>query len=113
MELKPMNIIGGITIVLSLVGGVIAFDSRYAKHEEFILTLSQLKIDIINEMRTEVVKNRTVMIQAMQREADDLDYQIKQMEKAGEPVPRYLSEKHTQIERQIEALKNDKTSDTD
>ena len=48
------------------------------------------------------------MIDAMQREADDLEYQMMELEKNKHKVPRYMSEKHRQILRQIEALKNDK-----
>lgn len=111
MELKPMNIVAGITAVLGLIGGIIAFDSRYAKQEDFVNALSAVKTEIINEMRSEVVKNRSVMINAMQREADDLEYQMVELEKNNKPVPRYMSDKHKQILRQIEALKDDDKED--
>ena len=107
MELKPMNIIGGVTAALALVGSIIAFDARYAKQEDFLQGLAEVKNEIINEMRREVVKNRTVMINAMQREADDLEYQMMELEKDNKDVPRYMSEKHKQILRQIEALRDD------
>jgi hypothetical protein len=104
MELKPMNIVGGITAALALIGAIISFDARYTKVDDLV----KVKIEIIHEMRQEVVKNRTVMINAMQREADDLEYQMAELEKASQPVPRYMSDKFKHIQRQIEALKNDK-----
>ena len=108
MELKPLNIIGGVTAALALIGAIISFDARYAKQDDFLDTISAAKNEIVNEMRQEVVKNRTVMINAMQREADDLEYQMSELEKAGKSVPRYMSDKFKQIGRQIEELKNDK-----
>ena len=48
----------------------------------------------------------------MQREADDIEFKIQEMETAGQPVPRYLVEKHKQILRSIEKLE-DGEDDTD
>ncbi len=106
MQFKPMNIIASISAVLAVVGGVIAFDSRYAKEDAMV----SFKNEIISEMRREVVKNRSVMISGMQREADDIEFQIAQLEAEGKPVPRYLSDKYKQILRQIETLKNENTN---
>ncbi len=102
-----MNLIAGITAILALIGGIIAFDARYAKESEITEKLVSIKNDIINEMRREVVKNRSVMISAMQREADDLEYRTVVLENDNKPVPRYISDKFKQITRQIEELKDD------
>lgn len=102
-----MSIVAGISAVLALVGGIIAFDSRYSKETDITEKLTNAKTEIISEMRREVVKNRSVMIAAMQREADDLEYQITRLERSGEPVPRYMSDKHKQILRQITTLRNE------
>lgn len=117
MELKPMNVVAGITAALALFAGVIAFDTRYTKQAEFTHSMEEMKemvetakTDIIDEMRQEVVKNRTVMINAMQREADDLEFRMMELEQDGKPVPRYMSDKFKQINRQIEAL-NENTTD--
>jgi len=111
MELKPMNVIAGITAALALFAGVITFDGRYTKQAEFIhaidevkTMLGEAKTDIIDEMREEVVKNRTVMINAMQREADDLEFRMMELDQNQKPIPRYMSDKFKQINRQIEAL---------
>lgn len=101
MQLNIMNIVGGITAVLAVIGGVITFDTRYTKDDD----LQTVKNEIINEMRREVTKNRAVMIGSMQRDADDLEYKMLEFEQTNKPVPRYIVEKHKQIIRQIEELK--------
>lgn len=105
--MKPMSIIAGVSAVVALIGGIIAFDSRYAKQEDFSSKLSDVKDQIIDEMRREVVKNRSVMISAMQREADDLEFQISILERGNQEVPRYMTEKHKLITREIEGLKHE------
>ena len=96
-----MNLVAGITAVLAMIGGIIAADSRYTKHDDLL----KIKDEIVNEMRQEVTKNRAVMIASMQRDADDIEFQMIEIEEAGEKVPRFLKEKHKQITRQIEDLK--------
>lgn len=110
MNIKPMSIVAGVTTILALISGIIAFDSRYAKQSDFEQSLDSVKTAIITEMRREVVKNRSVMIAAMQREADDLEYQITLIESRGEPVPRYMTDKYKQILRQLATLKNEDTN---
>lgn len=105
MQLNIMNIIGGISAVLALIGGIIAADGRYTKNDD----LTTVKNEIINEMRTEVTKNRTVMISSMQRDADDLEFMMMEFDRKKQETPRYVIEKHKQIIRQIEELKNDDT----
>ena len=118
MEPKPGNIIAGITAALALFGGVIAFNDHYTTQSDFKTAiedvkelLSDAKTDIIDEMRREVVKNRTVMINAMQREADDLEFTMMELEAEEKPVPRYMSDKYKQINRQIEALQENENPD--
>lgn len=96
-----MNIVAGITAVLAMIGGIIAADSRYTKHADLL----EIKDEIVNEMRREVTKNRAVMIAGMQRDADDIEFQMIEIEEEGAKVPRFLKEKHKQITRQIEDLK--------
>ena len=101
MKSNLMNLVAGITAVLAMIGGIIAADARYTKEED----LQLIKNEIINEMRREVTKNRAVMIASMQRDADDIEFQMFELEEKGEKVPRFLKEKHKQITRQIEDLK--------
>jgi len=96
-----MNIIGGATAVVALITAIIAADARYTKNED----LQDIKNEIINEMRREVSKNRTVMIASMQRDADDLEFQMMDYEQNNKPIPRFIVEKHKQITRQIDELK--------
>jgi hypothetical protein len=96
-----MNIIGGITAALALISAIIAADARYTKSDD----LTKVKNEIINEMRREVSKNRSVMIARMRRDADDLEYQMMEFESKKKQAPRYIIEKHKEILRQIEELK--------
>lgn len=111
INFKPMTIVSTLTGALALVAAVIAFDSRYAKEEALNEKLDGLETRIISEMRNEVVKNRSVMITGMQREADDLEFQIHQFELKGETPPRYMTDKYKQILRQIATLKDEENPD--
>ena len=96
-----MNIVAGTAAVLTLIGAIITADARYTKQDD----LQDIKNEIINEMRFEISKNRTVMIASMQRDADDLEFQMMDYEQKQKPIPRFIIEKHKQITRQIEELK--------
>jgi len=118
LKLKPTNIVAGITAALALFAGIVTWDGRYTKEDDFAIAIEDVKklmvetkTDIIDEMRREVVKNRTVMINAMQREADDLEFRMMELEQNQKPVPRYMSDKFKQINRQIEALQNNEITD--
>ena len=100
MKFNLMNIVAGIIAVLTMIGAVLGADARYTKQDDLLAA----KNEIINEMRTEVSKNRAVMIGSMQRDADDLEFMMMEHEQNGTKVPRYIIEKHKQIERQIEEL---------
>lgn len=91
----------------ALIAAIFAIDARYTKDTD----LQHVKDEIVGELRTEVAKNRSIMIDTMQREADDIEFKIIEMEAAGKIVPRYLSEKHKQITRAIEKLENGEDSD--
>lgn len=110
MQWSPRNIIittaGTITAISTIVGAFIAIDTRYAKAEQMIVSLNSAKNEIIQEMRREVVKNRAVMITQMQREADDIEWKILQIEEAGETAPRFMHDKLKLILRDIEELEN-------
>ena len=109
MEWTPKTIIitavGTVTTISTIVGAFLAIDTRYAKATELRVDLNYAKNEIISEMRREVVKNRSVMIASMQREADELEYQMSVLEEAEKPVPRYMQDKFKQITRQIAELK--------
>ena len=92
---------------VALVAGIFAIDARYTKDAD----LESVKNEIIRELRTEVTKNRSVMIDTMQREADDLEFQMFQLEEQGKTPPRYMVDKHKQITRDIQELKNETDSD--
>jgi predicted sulfurtransferase len=96
-----------LTAVLGMIGAVFVFDDRYAKQANLTETLQGIKTEIISEMRSEIVKNRSAMISDMQREADDLEYEMAQYQKRGEEPPRYMIEKQKQILRDIEELKSE------
>lgn len=96
-----MNTVAGIITVLTMIAAVIAADARYTKDDD----LQDIKNEIIDEMRREITKNRAVMIASMQRDADDIEFQMLEYEQADKKVPRFLIEKHKQITRQIEDLK--------
>lgn len=111
IQFKPMNIVASATAILALVGGVIAFDSRYAKEDQVNDQLFAAKTEIINEMRSEVVKNRLVLIAGMQREADELEFKIQQYKDKGETPPRYMTDKYKQLIRKIAELKTNDNID--
>lgn len=87
----------------ALVTAIFAIDARYTKDSD----LQSAKNEIIRELRTEVTKNRSVMIDTIQREADDLEYQIQTLQEEGQPVPRHLLDKQRTLERTLETLEND------
>lgn len=101
MKFNIMNIIAAVGTVIAIIGAIFAADARYIKVDD----LQLMKTEIINEMRREVTKNRAVMIAGMQRDADDLEFIMMEHEQEGSKTPRYIIEKHKQIERQIEDLR--------
>ena len=104
-----MNVVASTTAVVALISAIIAADARYTKVDD----LDKAKNEIIDEMRTEVTKNRKVMIATMQREADDLEFAMMEYEQEGKQPPRYMVEKFKQITRQIEELKDINKDDKD
>jgi hypothetical protein len=103
---------GAIAAILGMVAAVFVFDDRYEKAadadaDQIVLTdqLTNMQTSIISEMRVEVTKNRSAMISNMQLDADDIEYEISQIERRSEEVPRHLIDKHKQILRDIEELK--------
>ena len=104
-----MNVVASTTAVVALISAIIAADARYTKVDD----LNKVKNEIIDEMRTEVTKNRKVMIATMQREADDLEFAMMEYEQEGKQPPRYMEEKFKQITRQIEELKDINKDDKD
>ena len=107
-----------VAAILGMIAAVFVFDDRYAKEDDIVndrieLTdqLNNMQTSIISEMRVEVTKNRSAMISNMQLDADDIEYEISQIERRGEDVPRHLIDKHKQILRDIEELKSSEPTD--
>ena len=61
----------------ALIAAIFTIDARYTKDAD----LEHVKNEIVGEMRTEVAKNRSIMIDTMQREADDIEYKITKMDR--------------------------------
>jgi len=101
---KVLSIFGGISAVVALAGTLIAGYNTMATDDELLAT----KHEIVGELRREVVKNRGVMISNMQREADDILWDMESVD-PNTDLHRHLAEKHRQISRQIEELKNGNT----
>ncbi len=104
-----MNTVGTIAAILAMISAVIAADARYTKYDD----LTDIKDEIINEMRREVTKNRSVMIGSMRREADNLEFQMLEYERKDKNPPRYIIEKHKQIKRQIDSLQTSSQGNED
>jgi len=109
---------GAIAAILGMIAAVFVFDDRYEKTadadaDQVALTeqLNNMQTSIISEMRVEVTKNRSAMISNMQLDADDIEYEISQLERRNEDVPRHLIDKHKQILRDIEELKSSEPTD--
>jgi len=96
-----------ITAIVGMIAGVVVLDDRYSKETELQGKFDVVQNTIVKEMRKEVAKNRNAMISNMQRDADDVEFTITQLEEAGQPVPRFQREKFKQINRDIEGLKSD------
>lgn len=88
--------IGGLGII---VGAVFAFDARYNTTP----AINSLKAEVVQE----IAVNRSAMISLMQRDADDIEFEMITMESNDKPIPRYLIDKHKQLLRDIEKLKKD------
>lgn len=99
---KILSIVGGISASLALVATIIAGYNTITTDEE----LMAAKKEIITEMRREVVRNRGVMISALQRTADDLLWDMQGLDQTSD-LFKHLSEKHRQITREIEELKDE------
>ena len=105
--MTPWQIAGTATGVITTIGAMLGtfflIDDRYAHHKD----VQNAKNEIITELRTEVVRNRAVMIETMVLEADDLEYQMDQLAEKGEAIPRYMIERHKGILRQVKELRGE------
>ena len=104
---KIKDNVGVVVAGIGLIGALFAFDGRYEKAGESAKIMTAAKNEIIHELRSEVSTNRGVLILNMQRDADDLEFQISEYENKNEIAPRYIIEKHKAIVREIETLKKD------
>ena len=64
-------------------------------------------------MRMEVGTNRSALITLLQRDADDLEFDISKMEARNEEVPRHTLERYKSITRQIKDLEDEKDTTND
>lgn len=96
--------IGVVTTIATIGGGFLFFEDRYAHQQDLTISLNSAKNEIISTLSAEVVKNRAVMITSMQREADDVEYQMSMLRAEGKPVPRHMIDKFKAITRLIEDL---------
>jgi len=94
------NIIAVITTIIAVITAIIAADGRYTKTAD----LEEVKNEIISEMRREVAKNRSILIGSLQRSADDIEFQISEYVMNDKPAPRFLIEKHKQLNRLVDDL---------
>jgi len=99
------------TIILAIVGsggivtGILTIDDRYTKRAD----LEAVKDQIIGEMRSEVSKNRDIMIQNLEREQLDLEFEIETIQDSSVPVPHYLRAKVREIENTLKELQSEDT----
>lgn len=102
---KPFNWILGIvaTVVVgsSSVYGLLKLDDRYSKATD----LEKAKTEIIEELRNEVAKNRTIMIRNLERENLDMDFLLEGEVDGGER--RYLLSKKRAISSALKELEGE------
>lgn len=89
-----------ITGIGVLAGAVITIETRY-NNKPTLDALEGMRAQVI----TEIAANRSVLISIMQNEADDLEFEIMNLEANDQTVPRYMLEKFRRITREIEELK--------
>ena len=109
IKLKWQSIVGSITAVLGLIAAFFVVDDRW-NNAGLSHQLESAKNEIVGEMRTEVGENRSALITLLQRDADDLEFEISKIEARGEEVPRHTLERFKSTQRQIEDLKNEENS---
>lgn len=80
------------------VVGLLKLDDRYSKAHD----LQEAKVQIIEELREEVSRNRTIMIRNLEREKLDVEFLLENTEEAGEK--RYLRGKIRAIESALKEL---------
>jgi len=100
---KVLVYVGGVSTLLTALFGVWKVDDRYAKAHD----IDKAKDEIILTTRREIVKNRSAMIATMEREYDDLGYDIIVMQADNIDVPRYIEEKRRQLKRDIATLRDE------
>ena len=85
---KPLNwILAAVTTVIMGAGsvyGLLQLDDRYSKASD----LEAAKIQIIEELRNEVAKNRSIMIRNLEREKLEIEFKLETVTDPGES--RYL-----------------------
>ena len=103
---------GAIAGVVALVTGLWKIDDRYAKAsaiekavEANKAQLIATKDAIIFEIRNEIIINRTSMIATMERELDDLEYEIS-TKFENNSVPRHLLQRRIDLLRKITDMRS-------
>lgn len=102
---KPLNwiltIVATVLVGAGSVYGLLVLDDRYSKAKD----LEEAKVQIIEELRNEVTKNRTIMIRNLEREKLDIEFLLESVTDVGET--RYLRGKIRSIESALKELESE------
>lgn len=81
---KPLNwiiaVVGTVIMGSGSVFGLLQLDDRYSKASD----LEAAKIEIIDELRNEVAKNRAIMIRNLERERLEIEFKLETVTDSGE-----------------------------
>lgn len=99
---KPVSWVLGIVLsILTAAGsvvGLLKLDDRYSK----TVDLEQAKIQIIEELRDEVSRNRTIMVRNLERERLEIEFLLDSTEDDGEK--KYLRSQLRAIDSALKEL---------
>lgn len=105
---KLAKIAGGIVATVTLITSIFVVDDRW-NNDKVVSRLEAMENNLLDEFRDEVGINRGALISILQRDIDDLEFEISQSESAGENVPRIKIERLKQTERLLEVIKKDES----
>ncbi len=102
---KPFNwilaIVGSVIVGSGSVYGLLQLDDRYSKATD----LEKAKVEIIEELRNEVARNRTIMIRNLEREKLDIEFKLETVTDSGES--HYLRGKMRTIDLNLKELEGE------
>lgn len=93
-----LSIILAVLTAAGSVVGLLKLDDRYSKARD----LENAKTEIIEELRNEVSRNRTIMIRNLERERLELEFKLESVEDSGEK--RYLRSQIRAIDSALKEL---------